>query len=163
MPWDSPAWQAFWAGLPVLAGKLLIGLVILLVAVWVGGLVQRLLTRVATHRRLDTYLTELLTRTVKLALIVVGIVTALGTVGVDVSALVASLGLTAFAIGFALKDIISNALSGMLVILYKPFKNGDRISVTALEGTVADVNLRYTVLSAEGKRRPSLTACRLPG
>jgi small conductance mechanosensitive channel len=40
----------------------------------------------------------------------------------------------------------------MLVILYKPFKNGDHISVTALEGTVADVNLRYTVLNVEGKR-----------
>jgi small conductance mechanosensitive channel len=72
--------------------------------------------------------------------------------GIDVTALVTGLGLTGFAVGFALKDIISNALSGMLVILYKPFKNGDHISVTALEGTVADVNLRYTVLNAEGKR-----------
>ena len=44
-----------------------------------------------------------------------GFVTALGSVGVDVSALVAGLGLTGFALGFALKDTISNLLSGVLI------------------------------------------------
>src|SRR5262249_2389900 len=69
----------------------------------------------------------------------------------DVSALVAGLGLTGFALGFALKDIVSNALSGILVLVYRPFRLLDSIKVTDLEGAVTEINLRYTVLEAGGK------------
>ena len=50
-----------------------------------------------------------------------------GTVGVDVSALVAGLGLAGFAIGFALRDAVSNTLAGVLVLMYQPFRVGDDI------------------------------------
>src|SRR5439155_2054975 len=84
-------------------------------------------------------------------LLIFGAVTALGTMGVEVSALVAGLGLTGFALGLALKDIVSNALSGILVLVYRPFRILDSIKVTDLEGTVTEINLRYTVLEAEGQ------------
>ena len=99
-------------------------------------------------------LTHLLARFVKLCLLLFGVVTALGTLGIEVSALVAGLGLTGFALGFALKDIISNVLSGVLIIFFRPFKQGDRISVfsnLAFEGAVVEINLRYTVLDAGEK------------
>ena len=51
-----------------------------------------------------------------------------------------------------MRDMLSNALSGFLILFYKPFKHGDRIEVTALAGTVNDINFRYTVLDTEGKR-----------
>ena len=54
----------------------------------------------------------------KLSLIVFGLVTALGTAGVNVSALVAGLGLTGFALGFAFRDVLSNLLAGVLILLY---------------------------------------------
>ena len=44
------------------------------------------------------------------------------------------------------------ALAGILIIIYKPFKQGDQIKVAAFEGAVAEVNLRYTTLSADGKK-----------
>lgn len=56
-----------------------------------------------------------------------GLVTALGTAGVNVSALVTSLGLVGFALGFALKDALSNIISGILLLLYRPFSVGDVI------------------------------------
>ena len=80
-----------------------------------------------------------------------GLITALGTAGVNVSALVASLGLTGFALGFALKDALSNLLAGLLVLLYRPFRVSDRISVTGLEGVVKSIDLRYTVLEDDAK------------
>lgn len=82
---------------------------------------------------------------------VFGIMTALGTLGVDVSALVAGLGLTGFALGFALKDVISNALSGILILVYQPFRKGSVINVTGSEGMVVEINLRYTVLQGDDK------------
>ena len=66
--------------------------------------------------------------------------------------LVAGLGLTGFALGFALRDTISNFLSGVLILLYKPFKVGEVINIAGFEGEVVFIDLRYTELkSGENK------------
>jgi small-conductance mechanosensitive channel len=121
---------------------------------WVAAAAtSALLRRFGGARALDPDLTALLGRAVHAALVAFGAVTALGTLGLDVSALVAGLGLTGFALGFALRDIISNTLAGVLILLYKPFRRGDRISVAGAEGVVSDIDLRYTTLVvAEGTR-----------
>ena len=67
------------------------------------------------------------------ALLLFGAITALGTVGIDVTALVASLGLAGFAVGFALRDAISNVLAGVMVLMYRPFRVGDHIATSAGE------------------------------
>ena len=72
--------------------------------------------------------------------------------GINVSALVAGLGLTGFALGFALKDTISNLLSGVLILLYRPFKIGNTIKVSGYEGDVVSIDLRYTELNSEGNK-----------
>ncbi len=143
--------EAFWNSVLLFLPRLLASLVVLAVFWGMSNGAQRLAHRLARMRHVDSDLTLLLGAAAKVVLLLFGAITALGTLGIDVTALVAGLGLTGFAVGFALKDIISNTLSGILVILYKPFKKGDRITVTSLEGTVVDVNLRYTVLEAEGK------------
>jgi small-conductance mechanosensitive channel len=93
---------------------------------------------------------DLLGRVASVSLILFGFITGLGTVGVDVSALVAGLGLTGFALGFAFRDVLSNLLAGVLILLYRPFSRGDRISVTGLEGMVTHIDLRYTNLECDG-------------
>ena len=75
----------------------------------------------------------------------------MGTAGIDVSALVAGLGLTGFALGFAFRDVLSNVLAGVLILMYRPFRRGDRIAVSGLEGTVTGIDLRYTILENDGK------------
>ena len=86
------------------------------------------------------------------ALLVIGLISGLGTMGIDVGALVAGLGLTGFALGFALRDSVSNLLAGVLILVFRPFRHGDRIEVAGCEGTVADVDLRYTTIEGEGRR-----------
>src|SRR5581483_6535082 len=88
----------------------------------------------------------------KTTLLVFGILTALGTVGINISALIAGLGLTGFALGFALKDILSNFVAGILILTYHPYRRSDYISVSGLEGIVVEIDLRYTTLESEGKR-----------
>ena len=148
---DVEIWRTLGHNFVLFLPRLLTGLVVF-IAFWIAarglqGVVERL-TRV---RHFDPGLTSYLGRLAGFALLTIGAVSALGTMGVDVSALVAGLGLTGFALGFALKDVISNALSGILVMIYRPFRINDRISVTDLEGTVKEINLRYTVLDAEDK------------
>ncbi len=86
------------------------------------------------------------------ALLMFGAITALGTVGIDVTALVASLGLAGFAVGFALRDAISNVLAGVMVLMYRPFRVGDHIATSGLEGKVVAIDLRYTTIDSDDCR-----------
>lgn len=108
--------------------------------------------RVVRRRQAHVALGELLARIAYLTLTALGIVTALGTLGVNIMGIVAGLGLTGFALGFALKDAISNVLAGVMILLYRPFEVGDRIDVSGLAGTVVHVDLRYTELENERER-----------
>jgi small conductance mechanosensitive channel len=90
--------------------------------------------RFGKRTRLAGDVVSLLARGTKVAVVLFGIVTALGTVGINVSALVAGLGLTGFALGFALKDALSNVLAGVLSLSYRPFRPGEHIEVRAIKG-----------------------------
>ena len=124
---------------------------LILSAFWVVGIILlNVIRRVGRVRHIDEGLAEFLGRVVKVAALVVGAITALSEMGIDVGALVAGLGLTGFAFGFAFKDIISNVLAGVLIIIYKPFQVGDQIKIKAYAGNVVSIDLRYTVLNTDG-------------
>jgi small conductance mechanosensitive channel len=129
------------------ATNLGVGILILL-AFWVashvaGILLERFAVRAGSGRE-DVI--RLMAQVSKTALIVLGVVTALGTFGVNVSALVTGLGLTGFALGFAFRDALSNVLAGAMILFYRPFRRGDHITVAGSEGTVREINLRYTIV-----------------
>jgi len=88
---------------------------------------------------------------VKGAILLIGLITALGSVGMNVNALVASLGLSSFALSFATKDIFSNFCAGILILFYQPFKIGQSIQIGATKGTITYISLRYTHLKDENK------------
>ena len=103
-------------------------------------------------KRVDTKKSEiygLIASSQKTILIIIGLISSLGTIGVNVSALVAGLGLTGFAVGLALKDAISNLVAGVMIILYKPFEIGDIIELAGSQGEVTNINLRYITLVKE--------------
>lgn len=144
-------WDHLWRQLLIFTPRLVLSLVVFSAFV-VGGLAaDQVIRRLGHARSIDASLTGLLAKAAKVGLVLFGAVSGLGTLGIDVSALVAGLGLTGFALGFALKDIISNALAGVLVIIYKPFRPEDRISVASFQGTVRKIDLRYTTLESDGK------------
>ena len=128
------------------------GIVIFLVFLILAKIIKRIITKGTERLELDRHLILLLARTSSITLIIFGFITALGTLGINVSALVAGLGLTGFALGFALKDTISNLISGVLILLYKPFKIGNRIKISGYEGIVVSIDLRYTEIDAEGNK-----------
>ena len=131
----------------------IIGVAVILVAFFIlAKIVKRIIFNAAERLKLDSNLTSLLARTSNITLMIFGFITALGTLGIYVSALVAGLGLTGFALGYAMKDTISNLLSGVLILLYRPFETGDRIKVSGYEGIVISIDLRYTELDSEGNK-----------
>jgi len=126
----------------------------LLIAVfWIGArMVQAVIMRVA--RRGDAALYDVLQLTGRIVfgtVMVIGVIMALDTVGVKVNAIIAGLVLSGFAFGLATRDALTNVLSGFLIIIYRPFRLGDRLVVTGIEGTVSNVDLRYTTLSTDDR------------
>ena len=122
-------------------------LAFLLIAYVVEKLILRCIRNISDEK---STIIKLLANVSKVSIILLGLVTSLGSVDIDVSALVAGLGLTGFAVGFALKDTLSNILSGILVIIYQPFKVNQYIKISGHTGRVSSIDLRYTVLESDG-------------
>jgi small-conductance mechanosensitive channel len=121
-------------------------------AFWIGSIVTKIaIRRLGRIKRLNRDVLGLLEQSARALILILGAITALATLGVNVTALVAGLGLTGFALGFAFQDLVSNLLAGVMLIMYGTVKRGDYIWVTGHEGHVAQVNLRYTVLRSESK------------
>lgn len=147
--------ERMWRGVLDQIGRSLpsifISVVILLVFWLAARVLGRFIHRIGTRAKVNPDVLGLLVWSGKVTALSVGVVTAAGNAGIDIGALLAGLGLTGFAIGFALKDIISNWLSGVLILVYEPFRRGDFINVGGLEGTVVAIDFRYTSLQNEGK------------
>lgn len=126
-------------------------LIVLLLFITGSVFVDKALKKIAMHYDASTSeLFRLISNSQRAIFLFVGVVLALSKLGFNVSALVAGLGLTGFAVGFALKDAISNLVAGIMIVLYKPIELHDLIEVASTKGKVADINLRYiTIVSDE--------------
>lgn len=126
---------------------------IILACFWIAGtIVKKIVARIARgHDSAKEDIINLVGQIARISLLVFGSITALGTLGINVSALVAGLGLTGFALGFAFRDVLSNVVAGILILIHRPFRHGDRISVMGFEGLVIGIDLRYTALENDEK------------
>jgi small conductance mechanosensitive channel len=114
----------------------------LLLAHFVGGFVMRWLER----RPLEPPVRMLIVRAVKLFLIGIALVIALGTAGMDIAPLVAGIGVAGVGIGLALQGVLSNLVAGLLIIFTKPFRVGEYIEIIGEQGEVQVIDLFTTTL-----------------
>ncbi|WP_437270198.1 mechanosensitive ion channel domain-containing protein [Stutzerimonas balearica] len=82
-----------------------------------------------------------------------GLIVAATAFGLEPGALATGLGLTSLALGFALKDTLSNFVSGLLILTLRPFQLGDQIVIGETEGTVERIELRATQIRTYDGRR----------
>lgn len=112
---------------------------------WMVATAVRRSLRLLFHRIIDDLTIENLIK--QLGFYVVwglGLLVAVDAFGFDPETVVAGLGVTGLALGFALKDIISNFVSGLLILALRPFEIADQIVVGETEGSVERIELRAT-------------------
>lgn len=85
-----------------------------------------------------------------------GLVVAAGAFGIEPDDVATGLGLTSIALGFALKDILSNFVSGLLILILRPFQLGDQIIIGETEGSVERIELRATLIRTYDGRMVSV-------
>jgi small conductance mechanosensitive channel len=116
---------------------------------------RRVVHAAGVRTRLDVTLADLLGRVVAFSLSVLGLFVAAVIIfpSFKPGDLVAGLGITSVAIGFAFKDVLQNFFAGILILWRRPFVVGDQISALGYEGTVEEINVRSTRLKTyDGER-----------
>ena len=135
--------DGFIRSLPNIAVALILAVIGFFVARWIGGLVKRTL-----KGRDRGNLGEILGGFVRWTLFILIFLLAMTIVLPTLSPgdLIAGLGVSSVAIGFAFKDILQNWLAGLLLLIRQPFEIGDQIVVSGYEGTVEQIETRATLM-----------------
>ncbi len=117
--------------------------VTLMIAMWLGSVLDDRLTRATT---LDANLKVVLSRVGRALLAVAAVLIGLSLVGIDVTVLGVFGGALGVGLGFGLQKIASNYVSGFIILLDRSLRLGDAINVGGLQGIVTQIRTRYTVV-----------------
>ncbi|MCB9762768.1 MAG: mechanosensitive ion channel family protein [Alphaproteobacteria bacterium] len=128
-------------------GLRILGALLIIVATWLVARGARRLTRRALSRAgLDAAIAGFLAAIARGAVLVVGGLICLGVFGIETTSVAAILGGAGVGVGLALKGELSNLSSGLLLLMVRPFQEGDHVRVGDVEGRVREIKLMTTVL-----------------
>ncbi|QIB69128.1 mechanosensitive ion channel family protein [Aminipila butyrica] len=128
------------------AGVLGQAAIVLLVGYIAIKILLGILRRTLNKTPLDASLHTFIENAAKVVLWIVLLITVLGVLGTPLSTFIAVLGAAGAAIALALKDSLSNVAGGIIVLITKPFKQGDYIDIGEVAGAVEKIDLLYTTL-----------------
>jgi small-conductance mechanosensitive channel len=135
-------------GTKITIGNLLVVLLILLIAYVVSKLVQRALTRALGDETAEQRAARKTTnRLVHYAMMLIGLGIALGTMGLNLSALFAAGAVFAVGIGFAVQNILENFFSGLVLMFDRSIRPGDVIEIEGDLTRVRDIRVRTTTVT----------------
>jgi len=97
-----------------------------------------------TDSKYDDQIIPLLKTLTKIVIFIFAILIILANFGYNISVLIAGLGIGGIAIAFAAKDMLENFISGIMIFSEKPFKVGDLVKTTEVNGTVEEIGIRST-------------------
>ncbi len=151
--------QAGWGKLTV--GRLLSALLLLLVCLAVVrlllGMTRRLVGRAALDERIKRYIL----RGLRAFLYLLTALVMAGSLNIDVSSLIALVGVFGLAVSLAVQDVLGNVAGGMVLLFSKPFTLGDYVSTADGEGEVAEITLTHTKLDTPAGQRVMLPNSKL--
>jgi len=124
-------------------------IIIVLLGMFVGKKVSGLIENLMIRKNIDVTLSHFAAGFVKILIVAMTAIIALGKIGISVTPFVAAIGAVSLGAGLALQGLLSNYGAGLSIIVARPFIVGDTISVQGVTGIVKEVKLAYTVLSNE--------------
>ena len=144
------AWEPILAALLHGLLKLAVGAGILVVTIWVAGWASRLTREALSHLHgrsaPDMVLQGFISSLVRYTIIVVGGIAVLQQVGIQTTSILAVLGAASLAIGLALQGGLSNVAAGVMILLLRPYRIGDRVKIADVVGRVHGLDLFVTRL-----------------
>lgn len=126
--------------------KILVALIIFLIGQMVAKIISRVLGKVLRHTKLDKILVDFIQSLVNALLLVFVIVAALDQLGVNTNSVIAVLGAAGLAIGLALQGSLQNFAAGFMLLIFRPFKDGDFVEAAGTSGIVEKIGIFSTTL-----------------
>lgn len=126
--------------------RILIGLLILSVGLFIIKWVRRIIKRSSHLDKLDQSVRTFVSSFVSIALYIVLFITLAMILGIPVTSFITVLATVGAAIGLALQGALSNFAGGLMLLLFRPFAVGDYIETAGESGTVSEISVIYTVL-----------------
>jgi len=99
-----------------------------------------------TERGQNNFLLPVIRKTLRSVIWIFGIIIGLDNIGLDITAMIAGLGIGGLALALAAQDSVKNIFAGIMIFLDKPFKIQDRIQIEGYDGIIEEVGLRSTRL-----------------
>jgi len=122
--------------------SILMAILVFIVGKWIATKITALLVKVLKKvKGMDHTLIKFLENIVYYILMIIVTLTALSEIGIETTSFLAILGAAGLAIGLALKDSLGNFASGVMIILFKPFKVGDVVTAGGVTGCVNEVGI----------------------
>lgn len=132
--------------------KILLAILTFTIGVWVIRIIRKMIHKTLLRLNADKGVAQFTESFIRIALYVVLIMIIATSFGVDTASVVAVLGSAGVAIGLALQGSLSNFAGGILILIIKPFVNGDYIVACGEEGTVTNIDMCYTKLTTPDER-----------
>jgi small conductance mechanosensitive channel len=127
--------------------NILLAVLLVIVFVIINAIIQKGAKTVLFRARTSPHAQNVLLRFIKYGVFVFAFLTVADQLEINVSSLIAGVGIAGLALSFAAQDTIANIISGIAIILDKPFQEGDWISIGDMHASVTEIRLRTTVLT----------------
>lgn len=114
--------------------------------------VSRSLRLIFKRVNLDSTAASFVQEVLKYTIFCIGLLAALGALGINTTSILASLGVAGLTLGFAAKDTLSNIIAGIFIFWDRPFTTGDLVEIDSVYGRVQEITLRSTrIVTVDGK------------
>ena len=127
--------------------KVIGAILILIIGRIAAGIVRRIVRRLLERAKVDTSIVSFVSSFSYILILLLVVLAALATFGVQTASFVAILGAAAFAVGFALQGSLSNFAAGVMILLFRPYKVDDYIEAAGVAGTVKEIHIFNTILA----------------
>lgn len=128
-------------------------LVLLFVVFIAAGWARRIVRNGLQRANVDITLTKFFSNMARYAVLVIGVIAVLARVGIETASFAAILAAAGFAIGMAFQGTLSNFSAGIMLLVFRPFKVGDLVTVGGETGVVDEIELFTTNLNTPDNRR----------
>jgi small conductance mechanosensitive channel len=133
--------------------KIVAAILVLIIGKWIARKISKLLGVVLEKNKVDATLIGFLSNITYYALLIMVVIAAAGQLGINTTSFLTIVGAAGLAVGLALKDSLSNFASGVMLILFRPFRVGDFVTAGGVTGKVEQITIFTTIVNTPDNQR----------
>ncbi len=133
--------------------KLLVAIVIFYIGRWVALGASQLVSKALLLRKVDRAVVSFIASILYAAVLIAFALIALSHLGIQTASFIAILGAAGLAVALALQGSLSNFASGVLIIVFRPFKAGDFVEVAGISGVIERIDIFQTIFKTADNKK----------